>query len=94
MVKSRRFAFLKYLTGEDSQIRLADIGAHSPTMRIYPDTSPYAAMDAAIARADRISPRMGSDAQIDCLDIMYLLRSGDLDLNSAQSLVAERYNHD
>ena len=85
-------AFLKHLTGEDSQMRLANIGAHSPTMRIYPDTSPYAAMDAAIARADRISPRMDANAQIDCTDVLYLLRSGDLDLADAQNLVAERYN--
>ena len=87
-------AFLKYLTGEESQMRLADIVAHSPTMRIYPDTSPYAAMDAAIARPDRISPRMDANTQIDCLDMIYLLRSGDLNLAAAQKMVAERYNAD
>ena len=85
-------AFLAHLMREESQMKLADIGAHSPTMRIYPDTSPYAAMDAAIARSDRISPRMGNHSSIDCLDVMYLLQSGDLTLTNAQALVAERYN--
>ena len=84
-------AFLAHLTREECQMRLAEIGAHSPIMRIYPDTSPYAAMDAAIARADRISPRMDAHLPIDSLDIMYLLRANDLTLGDAQQLVIKRY---
>lgn len=86
-------ALLSHLTTDACQRRLSEIGAHSPLMRIYPDASPYAAADAALARPDRIIAAPEKCGRIDCADVLRRLQSGQTALPDAQAAVVERYNY-
>ncbi len=82
--------YLAHLLREENQRALSKIGAHSPILRIYPDSDPRAAIDAALHRADRIV-RGISAPPTSCADILRLLKSGDIDLVQAQHAVTARY---